>query len=43
MYYYIILNGRKLPTPYTTLRELDEACEELRKRLGPCIIGHVYE
>ena len=43
MYWYIILNGTKLPTPYVNLEQVDEAMDELRKRLGPCILDCVLE
>lgn len=43
MYWYIILNGKKLPTPYETIQELDEAVDELRARLCAPIISWVYE
>lgn len=43
MYYYIILDGRKLPTPYPTLEELDAAIDELNARLCVPIIDWVYE
>lgn len=43
MYWFIILNGKKLPTPYATIEELDAAEEELQERLGPCHLSSVYE
>ena len=43
MYWYIVLNGKKLPTPYDTMKQLDEAIDELRARLCAPIISWVYE
>ena len=43
MYWYLILDGKKLPTPYASLQEADEAMYELKAKLGPCIIDCVLE
>ena len=37
MYWYVELNGTVLPTPYRTMRDAFDACDELKERLGPCI------
>lgn len=42
-YYYIILNGTKLPTPYETIDQVNEAVAELRAKLCAPIIDWVYE
>jgi len=43
MYWYIILNGTKLPTPYENLDQVYEAVEELRARLCGPVIDWVWE
>lgn len=43
MYWFIVLNGKKLPTPYETMEELDKAMDELRARLCAPMISCVYE
>jgi len=43
MYYYIVLDGRKLPTPYATMREADDAIDELKAKIGACICQVIYE
>ena len=43
MYWYIVLNGKRLPTPYETIQEVDEAIDELKERLCAPIISCVYE
>jgi len=43
MYYYIILNGTKLPTPYATLDELHAAMDELEKKLYAPMLSYVIE
>lgn len=43
MYWYIVLNGKKLPTPYETVEELDKAKDELKSRLCAPLISYVYE
>lgn len=43
MYWFIYLDGKKLPTPYLNLEQVDEAMNELHEKLGPCILSCVYE
>lgn len=43
MYYYIILNGKKLPTPYNDTADLQAAIAELQERLCSPIISWVIE
>ena len=43
MYWYIYLNGVKLPTPYETIDQVNEAVAELRARLCAPNIDWVYE
>ena len=43
MFWFIILDGKKLPTPYETVQEMDEAIDELKKRLCAPMISWVYE
>lgn len=43
MFWYIVLNGKKLPTPYATYSDLTAAQAELRARLTACVITQVYE
>ena len=43
MYWYIILDGNKLPTPYLHIWDAEEAADELRERLCAPIIDIVLE
>ena len=43
MYWFIILNGVKLPTPYETMEECDAAMDELKARLCAPMLSCVYE
>ena len=37
MYWYVVLNGTTLPTPYASMREAFDEIDRLKERLGPCI------
>jgi len=43
MYFYIVLNGTKLPTPYLTLEEVLAAMDELEQKLCAPMITYVLE
>ena len=43
MYFYIVLNGTKLPTPYATLEELHAAMDELEEKLCAPMLSYVME
>lgn len=35
MLWYVVYNGRRLPTPYQHMRDAMDAIPELRRQLGP--------
>lgn len=43
MYWFIILNGTRLPEPYETFSECSDAMDRLRAKLCAPIISCVYE
>lgn len=40
--WFVILNGTLMPTPYKTMKEAMEACDEYHRRLGACICDVKY-
>ena len=43
MYWYVVLDGKILPTPYATLAQADQEIDRLKQRLGPCICEVIYK
>ena len=43
MFYYVVLDGKILPTPYATMREADQEIDKLKERLGACICEVIYQ
>lgn len=43
MFYYVVVDGIKMPTPYGSLQEADLAIEDYKRRLGPCCCEVIYE
>ena len=43
MYYYIVINGNKQPTPYGSIGEVWEAMSEIKDRLPAAIVNYVIE
>lgn len=35
MLWYVVYNGRRLPTPYPRMRDAMDAIDQLRRQLGP--------
>lgn len=43
MFWYVVLEGNTLPTPYKSMEEAFDAINELRARLGACICDVVLK
>lgn len=40
--WYVKLDGNIIPTPYRTMREAMNACDDYKRRLGACVCDVVY-
>lgn len=43
MYWYVVLDGIILPTPYKNYPEVSKAADELHEKMSPCVIDVVMK